>query len=168
MNKISNFFSSLIDKVRTNRKTQIIFVILLAVILVVIIVLDTNFNNKEYNVSAINNDYIEKLENKLSSVLTQVEGAGKVIVIINVESEMETVLAYKTTTKETLDGVIVEQTPIMVNGKTVVLKELFPKIVGVLIVAEGGDNISVCTKLQQATVSLLNIQLKQIEILKMK
>ena len=49
-----------------------------------------------------------------------------------------------------------------------VLKELYPEIIGVLIVAEGANNIMVLNKLQQATVSLLDIEPKQIEILSMK
>jgi stage III sporulation protein AG len=49
-----------------------------------------------------------------------------------------------------------------------VIKEKFPEITGVLIVAEGGQSISVLKRIQQATVSLLDINLNQIEILTMK
>ena len=55
----------------------------------------------------------------------------------------------------------------MVNGKPVVLKENYPEIVGVLIVAQGANSISVMKNLQQAAVSLLNINLSRIEILAM-
>ena len=58
--------------------------------------------------------------------------------------------------------------PILVNGKTVVLKELYPKISGVLIVAEGADKLTVYNKIQQATLSLLDVKASQIEILAMK
>ena len=79
---------------------------------------------------------------------------------------METVLAMKTTTKENANGIVESETsPIIINGKTVVVKELYPKIVGVLIVSDGAKNISVMNKLQQAAVSLLNININQIEIL---
>ena len=56
----------------------------------------------------------------------------------------------------------------MLNGKTVVLKELYPKINGVVIVAEGANNITVMRKIQQATTSLLGVDLGRIEILTMK
>jgi stage III sporulation protein AG len=55
-----------------------------------------------------------------------------------------------------------------VNGKTVVVKEMYPKIIGVLIVAEGAGNIGVMTRIQKATTSLLDIEINQIEILTMK
>ena len=51
---------------------------------------------------------------------------------------------------------------------TVTLKEEYPKITGVLIVAEGAENLIVNYKIQQATMSLLNIEADKIEILTMK
>ena len=77
--------------------------------------------------------------------------------MITVESGMETVLAMKTTSTETADGNKIEEEPVIVNGKTVVLKEKYPEITGVLIVAEGADNIAVVSKIQRATTSLLEI-----------
>ena len=113
-------------------------------------------------------DYVSQLERKLSETLSAVKGAGKVSVIITVESGMETVLAMKTSVTETAKGKETVETPILVNGKTVVLKEMFPKITGVLIVCEGASSISVMNKIEQATVSLLDVNVNQIQILTMK
>ena len=162
--KIQDFF----NKLKSGKKIQYLIVILLAIILVGIIC----FNFSSYSANSSNenldvNDYVSSLESKLSKTLSKVNGAGNVSVVITVESGLETVYAYQTKTTETINGVVTENLPITVNGKPVVLKELNPKIIGVLIVAEGGSNIAVITKLQQATVSLLNIEPKQIEILSM-
>jgi stage III sporulation protein AG len=81
---------------------------------------------------------------------------------------METVLATEKTITETNGGKEVVESPIIINGKTVVLKELYPKINGVVIVAEGANNITVMRKIQQATTSLLGVDLGRIEILTMK
>ena len=116
----------------------------------------------EFSVS----NYISELEEKLTKTLSLVDGAGKVQVVINVESGIETVLAMKTTTTENNGYVEIVETPIIVNGKTVVLKEKFPQITGVLIVCES-NNLMVKSKIIQATISLLNIDSEQIEILKM-
>ena len=100
--------------------------------------------------------------------MSKVKGVGKVSVVITIDGGVETVLAYKTTQTKSSDGDIeTTTTPVMVNGKTVVLKELFPEIKGVLIVAEGVESISILSKLQQATISLLDININQIEILAM-
>jgi stage III sporulation protein AG len=44
---------------------------------------------------------------------------------------------------------------------------MYPKIKGVLIIAEGANSIASINKLQQATISLLDININQIEILSM-
>ena len=85
-----------------------------------------------------------------------------------IDSGKETVLAMKKTTIESSGKIQMEETPIIVNGKTVVLKENFPKISGVLIVCEGANKISVMKKIQQATTSLLDVDINKIEILAMK
>ena len=111
--------------------------------------------------------YVSDLENRLSKTLSKVKDAGNVSIVITIESGMETVLAMNTVTKDTTSGTQTETTPLVINGKTVVVKELYPKITGVLIVAEGAKSISVMNKLQQATMSLLDINIDQIEILSM-
>ena len=113
-------------------------------------------------------EYVANLEDRLSSTLSKVEGAGNVSVVITVESGMETVLAVESTTTKTADGTETVEKPILVNGKVVVLKELYPEITGVLIVSKGANNIAVLRRLQDATVSLLDINVNQIEILSMK
>lgn len=163
----SNYLKKIIESIRENKKVQ--YAILIGLISLALIVFAFGYNNKKTE-RTVNTDfvtnYVDNLENKLSSVLSKVSGAGKVSVVITVESGMETVLAMKTTTKEDVNGKIEsDTTPIVINGKTVVVKELYPKIVGVLIVADGAKNISVMSRLQQATVSLLNININQIEIL---
>ena len=110
---------------------------------------------------------MENLENRLANTLSRVYGVGDVSVVITVESGMETVLANKITTTQTPQGTETEESPIIVNGKTVVVKESYPKIIGVLIVCEGAENIAVMSRIQQATISLLDININQIEILAM-
>ena len=164
--KTEGFF----DKIKNNK---ILRITLIAILAIIIVFIAFGVNKKQtgqesaYSASAVD-EYVSNLENKLTKTLSKVEGAGDVSVIITVESGMETVLATKTTVTETSNGKETIETPIIVNGKTVVLKEMYPKIVGVLIVAKGASNISVLNKLQQATISLLDININQIEILTMK
>ena len=113
-------------------------------------------------------EYIYNLENRLIKTLKKVEGVGDVDVVITIESGVETVLAMETISKKTSNGTEITEKPLIINGKTVVVKELYPKISGVLIVAEGANKISVVSKLQQATISLLDININKIEILTMK
>ncbi len=166
--KPSDKVIAVFDKIKENKKIQYVLIGILAIIAIVILIFGNYSTNKSTSQTDIVTQYVQTLENKLSSTLSCVEGAGKVNVVITVESGMETVLANKITTTETANGKETVETPIIINGKPVTVKENYPKIVGVLIVSEGANSISVMRKLQQATVSLLNINVDQIEILAMK
>ena len=165
MNKIKQF----LKKIKSNKK---ILTILLVVLFALIIFSLISDNKKETTKNTENlvgvEAYVNALENKISSILTKVDGVGKVSCVITIESGMETVLAMKTTQTQTSNGIEITETPILVNGKTVVLKELYPQINGVLVVAEGAKNIAVLTRIQQAITALLDININKIEILSMK
>lgn len=163
-----NFVNSVLLKLKKNKFLQYLIVIIIAI--VAAFVLFGNFDDLKSGESTVDSvsNYVDNLESRLKSTLSQVDGAGRVSVVITVESGMETVLATETVVKETATGKETVETPIIVNGKTVVLKEMYPKITGVLIVAEGADSIAVLSKIQQATMSLLDIKINQIEILTMK
>lgn len=158
---------SFFNILKNNKKVQYLIIAICIVLVMLLLIgggLFGNKNDKELNgIDA----YVDNLEKKLCETLSKVEGAGDVSVVITIESGMETVLAMKTTTSQTPTGTEIEETPLIVNGKTVVVKELYPKITGVLIVAEGAKNISVMKRIQQATISLLDININQIEILSM-
>ena len=168
MNKSRMSKISIIERLKTDKKLQIILTIFVSVLIIAFLVLGFSKNVE----SSVSEDkvlsYVNDLENRLIKTLSKVEGVGEVSVVITVDSGMETVLANKTTVSGTGESAKTEETPIIVNGKTVVVKELYPKVCGVLIVADGANNISVMKRIQQATVSLLNINVGQIEILAMK
>ena len=168
LNKKTNLLNTFLYKIKTSKKLQYTVIGVMLVIVLVIFLFGFKVEEKQ---ASINKDevliYVDNLEAKLSNALSKVVGAGSVNVVITVESGRESVLAMKTTTKEGINGVETESSPIIINGKPVIVKELYPKIIGVLIVAKGANNILVMNRLQQATISLLDINLDQIEILTM-
>ena len=157
-------------KIKSNKKLQFLLIIALIIIIVLIFIsgVFTTGTNTTKAQATIIDSYVDSLETRLSNTLSKVEGAGNVSVVITVESGMQTEIAMKSTIIENEKGVEKTETPVLVNGKPVVLRELYPKVVGVLIVAQGANKISVLTKIQEATISLLDIKLSQIEILTMK
>lgn len=155
------------DKIRNNKVLKTTLILLLGLITICFLFLDFN-DAKQSSNDNLGLVYIDKLEEKLTKTLSLVEGAGKVEVIINASSGLKTVLATKKVISEINGQKTIEETPIIVNGKTVVLYEEFPDITGVIIVAEGGNKIATINKLQQATISLLKIDVSQIEIMLMK
>ena len=145
-----NFF----EFIRKNKKLQYFIIIAMLILITFTFVFstDSTLANNYSTESSFLQSYVTDLENRLAKTLSKVKDAGNVSVVITIESGMETVLAMNTVTKETSSGTQTETTPLLINGKTVVVKEVYPKITGVLIVAEGANNIGVMTKLQQATI----------------
>ena len=122
-------------------------------------------------------EYATFLENKLSSVLSNVQGAGKVNVMVTLECGIEYVYATEseevtntttsdsnTTTKTTVTENILFVTS---SGKSVpvVLKENLPKVSGVIVVAYGASNIAVRMELMNAVTSLLGVDAENVQIL---
>jgi len=160
--------NKLLEKLKGKKWIEYLFLGVLSIIIIVVFL--SAVGKEETNeVTTTIDGYVTNLEHRLSSALSQVDGAGSVTVVITVESGMETVLATEKTVTENPDkSVTTSETPIIINGKTVVLMEKYPQIIGVLIVAQGADNFAIMNKLQQATVSLLDIDISKVEILSKK
>lgn len=136
--------------------------------------------------SAAGGDFISRLEEKTKGILAQVDGAGNVEVMITLSSEGESVYAQeiKKSTSETEEsasqgdsrGIVSEteeNTVVTVNnsdGSTspVVIKEMTAEISGIVIVAEGGDNIIVKDSLIRAAQALFGVPANKVEVFKMK
>lgn len=116
---------------------------------------------------------IDNITTQLEKTLSQVEGAGKVKVLINYSQSGEKILAYdmESNINEKDNGKENNSKSEVVydgNKMPVILKEYMPKVEGVIIVAQGGNIESVKKQLISGTVALLGIDSHKIEVLKMK
>ncbi len=109
--------------------------------------------------------YVQTVENKIKQSVSNVKGVGKVSVCVSVNGSYKNVYATEKTTTQTEKGQIVTETPVLVGGKPVLLREEYPEIVGVIIVAYGAENISVKTSIMNAVVTFLGIDSQKIIIL---
>ncbi len=122
---------------------------------------------------SVKSETVSDINGSLEKILSQVEGAGRVRVLINYNQSGEKILAYdmesnineKESGKEnnTKSEVVYDG-----NKMPVVLKEYMPRVEGVIIVAQGGNNENVKKQLIAGTVALLGIEEHKIEVLKMK
>lgn len=101
-------------------------------------------------------EYARVMEQRVAKVLCQIDGAGKVDVMINFEKGVEVVPAINS------DGE--KDSIVLVSGKPIVLAEIQPKISGVLVVAEGAGNVKVKLELTKAVCTLLSVDANRIEI----
>ena len=155
---------NVISKIKSIKKEYIFVAIILIAGIFLLLTATKSEQKKEVSVD----EYVNNLETRLKSVLSQIKGCGNVEVMITVESGMVDVIATESEETLTENGKEYKISPVIVNGEVVVLQTTYPKIVGVLIVAEGADSISVKNKLLQSASSVLSISTEKIEILTMK
>lgn len=165
--KLLNFF----EKIKNNRKLQILLLALVvSVILLVYIAYFTNETNEEKKpvnetYSTSTEEYVNMLEGKLENVLSNIEGAGKVNVAITVSSGFVYEYAYEETSKDSLSSNSKSSNLIFVNDEPVVVSVSYPTISGILVVAEGGDDIKVKLGILESVQTLLDVTNENITIL---
>ncbi len=128
--------------------------------------------------------YTDFLESTLEDVLLTMEGAGKVKVMITLEDSGETVVEKDVTTgldsstQVDADGASHNTGSNEKTGETVYVNEdgetypyvrqvLCPKVKGVLVSAQGGDNQTVKKNITEAIQALFGIDAHKIKIIKM-
>ncbi|MGI6083836.1 MAG: hypothetical protein ACOYIF_00165 [Acetivibrionales bacterium] len=122
-------------------------------------------------------DIVADIERRLSELLSKVEGAGQVSVMVYADTGSEQVPAYNneqnTRSDERSDGKsteVSETRQLALSGadEPVILKVLIPQIKGVVVVAEGADDILIKAQLNNAVYTLLGIPEHRVQILKHK
>ncbi len=118
-------------------------------------------------------DYAQSMEARLTQVLSQIEGVGKVQVLLTLADEGR--VQYHSDVQLTReDGSEREErkTVILSEGsaydKAAVSSVETPSFQGALIVCEGGSNATVKLKLTQAVAALTGLSSEKITVVKMK
>lgn len=149
MQKIKN----LIAKIKSVKNIEIYIAILLGIV-VLVIALIGNVSTKNVDENVSSESYIAEMEHKIVSVIQKIDGVGKVAVAISHDATTESVYAYEADTNNL----------IYVKGEPVVIKTLPPKILGVVVVAEGADNPIVRMKINEAVVTLLDVEETRVQV----
>ena len=195
----SKWKSYWMSKLKKPKKEQLVVLLLFGVLLVVIALPTTTgtmgADKKDADISgtqgAAGTDtatltYEDQLEKRLSAILSQVAGAGRVEVMVTLESRGERIVEKDTpesrksveetdssggsrTTDEQDWG---EETVYYEDGSggksPYVVKELEPNIEGVLVLAEGGDSAVVKQELLEAVQALFPIEAHKVKIMKLE
>ena len=114
--------------------------------------------------------YVENLEKGLGGILNRIHGVSEVEVMITLESGFEYVPAYELE-KEQLNANSNENQKVIILKKSggseeaFVIKERFPEIQGVLVIAKGVENIETEQNIVEAVKAVFNISSKRIKVL---
>lgn len=148
------------------RKVKPEYLMIAAAVIIVLILFGSSFvktqTQKDYDV----NDYVDMLETKLSDRLSELDGAGRVKVIISVKSGMRSEIA----TEKQVGGIgdRTTETPVLISGKPLILGEIYPEICGVIIMAKGAENVKVRLSLITAAQTFLDVSSDKIQVLPMR
>ena len=129
-------------------------------------------------------EYVHALEKELEELLSSVEGAGRVRVMITLEQSRELVLekeekrSQKQTMEENAEGIGKEGRENIWEEKAIyeedekeklpfVVKQIFPRIQGVVVAAEGVGTGYVRSDLSEAVQALFGIEAHKVKVLKL-
>lgn len=137
-------------------------------------------NSIPQNNSKIIEDYANTIEKKLEDILSEIKGVGKVKVMVTLEDTAERIPAInttkteeKTSEKDSKGGIreVFKQDyseQVVTNGSNdnelVIIKEIKPEVKGVIVVAEGADDLYIKEKLYNAVKTVLGISGNKVEI----
>ena len=119
----------------------------------------------------------ETEKQRLANILSSIKGAGAVEVMITYGGEAEKVPAYDndSTTSSTVDAQNRSTTNQSISTKPgsgsedlVVITEKRPKVLGVVIVAEGAKDLTVQMELSRAAQTALGVEASKVEVFEMK
>lgn len=160
MNEFINF-----DKLLNNRK----FLYAVIVISALIVMFSFTFNNEDTeNISESTSlsVYKNELTKELCSILSKVDGVGKVNALITFDTNTDQEVVYNTkettsTSSQNSSNSSISKDVVMMKDGSVnvpyILENEIPNIKGVLIVAEGAENEDVESRIKDAVVTVLKI-----------
>lgn len=116
--------------------------------------------------------YTQQLENKLTDVISSIDGVGDCRVMITLENSTESVYATDVETKSDDSSTNQKDEYVIYDsqdGETpVLIKEYLPKVQGVTVVCTGGENIAVKERIIESVTSLFNIPANRVSVAKIK
>ena len=109
-------------------------------------------------------NYEKEFTEKTKSILEEIEGAGRVSLVISFYDKGKTVpLTDKSESRETIN----EKT-VSTSGKVALLKEEYPSVRGVVVVCDGGENEGVRENIINAVSALTGAPFHNIKVFKME
>lgn len=196
MGENNNLFEIIKEKLKNLKKDQLFIVLLIGLLLCVIVIpTGTKEEVKQETVDKTNSttqslnteqeDYEEKVEQRLKDTLSYIKGVGDVEVMITMKDSGEVVVEKDTPetsntvsetdstggTRTTIERTSSEETVYSTSddgtNTPYVTKNLEPEIEGILVVAQGGDDSTVVQNICDAVLALFPVEIHKIKVVKM-
>lgn len=156
------------------RCKYVLLVILVGILLLLLPNSQATAKNREQIAASREEDFsVEALEEKLKDTLSEIDGAGRVLVMLTVESGTKRIFAQDGSMEQDGDSVQRETQTVVVSAgsgtqETVLVQQVYPRFQGALVVATGGGDPEVRLKLTEAVAALTGLGADKISICKGK
>ena len=166
--KLTDFFAS------ENKKVKIVVIIgALGMILILLSSLGDGAKKENKSSEAFDySSYTQQLEHKLTDIISQISGVGECKVMVTLENSSENVYATDSEIRND-DNTLNQKDEYVIydsgsGDSPVLIKEYFPRVMGVTVVCAGGDNIKVREKIIEAVTAMFNISANRVSVSKIK
>lgn len=162
---------------KSDKKTIVVAIVGVVLILIIMLseLIPVSDNKDEVKNKNEEIDYCTTLENKVEEIISLIDGAGRTKVMITLSETTEYIYAKNESnqnkssenslnTDTENDYVIIEQNN---EDSGLLVKTIEPKIRGVAIVCEGGDNPTVQQNIYSTVSAVLNVSTARISISKL-
>ena len=156
-------FKNIVKKINFSNNGYLIIIILVGVLFM----LFPSNNEKKDKATDINKEVVTiNYKEELENILSHISGVGDVRVMVTYSSTFEKSIAYEKNSNKnekkdgdnTVINEISSQTNVVLSsGEPFIVKEVYPEIKGVLVVAEGADDVLVKQNIINAVTTALNI-----------
>ena len=153
-------------------KKRALLVLLCVAAMLLLVLSEWTTQRKPTSESAQETDYAAVLEQKLSTMIRRIDGAGETQVLITLKNGSETVWARND--KNDMDGERVqsEQTYVLVRSGSdetgLRLKTVSPQVLGVAVVCEGADEPQVRQAILDTVTAALDIGVTHVSVVRMQ
>lgn len=131
----------------------------------------TNVTSNENTTARDYSQYVEQLENDTASIISSISGVGKCKIMITLVETDENVFAQNkdesysdSSNSSKSEYVLYEDNN---NDTPILIKQYLPKVNGVVVVCQGGDDVVVRQRVVSAISSLYSIPSNKISVSKM-
>ena len=103
---------------------------------------------------------------ELEEILSNIQGAGKVKVMLTIKSSEQTIYQTDTPSADREDTVIITDEERAQSG--LIQQIISPTYRGAIVLCQGADNASVCLAIKEAVSKVTGLDSSEISVLKMK
>ena len=139
--------------------------VIIAILLVAIIFTSIKSANSETTSLTSTESYVLQTEKKLKKSIEKIDGVKSATVTITVFEGIRTIIAEDVKISEEDGKKTNDSSPVLVNGKPIVLGEIYPEIAGVVVICNCSDSLAVRMSVLDVVTMMLDVPCDKVRII---